>query len=245
MKKILELLLTPMSPKDKKALIQVTMKNSEVLEAILTLALKYNKSATSVLKASRQVKGTEREGKFLAEDLRVLVHVILGKHLDEVISNNTTFKIASCVTSPVVSGLTPKMLSSILQSSIMTPIEAAGILGYTFEDTEVIVNTCAACNRTMVSVDATGLCATCSGLLVTYTNYRRGPFEVPINTFNIPKLIGDVNTLPIDVTYLDYKITKGVKVIKFTPVKPKDNIKFILPLPIVEFQKEIVTLSKV
>jgi len=239
--KYLALLRAGMPIKRKVSVVKSILSSPEdanELMAILTLAQSNNWSsqALNALREHLTIVDTlspTTEVKNLYDELKV-TGTTSG------IVSETAFELLSYLLSPLASGFTRDSLDFLLKDEFLTAKEAHEVLNLKFvKPKEAILTPCGCCGRVMKSTkDSTGLCASCTQIVISFTTSRRGEFFVPITLGNFPRLL-KANNKSIQLQVLDYKITKGDGVVLFTHFNKVEEPLY-LPLPFEEFTKEIV-----
>lgn len=236
---LIEMLTATQAPKDKVALLQNIVDKSEELKAILVIS-KYRSMAIHDLQKTKD-KLTIRKGSgdIVVGDLKAIID-----GTDPIISEGT-WDLFVCLSSPKSIGLNSTLINQVLSVSFnpMFLDNAHALFDIPFNGASSKVCICSVCNRSMKSSVKTGICYSCEDSLADYTMNRRGAFELPINTFNFPKLEGGANELPTVFSYADYGCIKEDGVLKFTHQKlHPDTKKVRMNLPFEYLQKRIVVL---
>jgi len=236
MEKLLKLITAPRPPSDQVGVLSTMMGTYPELKAVLRLSVSYN-IPNHKIRSSKSKITLAKSSALMLEDIPMIIEILNGEE-GTIITTPSTFELACCMVSPQAMGLTKALVFKLLRPYSITFDEAITKFGIKAEAVVKETTLCACCNRNMVSVGITGLCSGCENYLPTFMLSRCGRFELPITVNNIPKLNGKSNTLPVDFTYTNYKVTKEGRKLIFTHTQ-YNGYKYYPTLPFVEFQKEI------
>lgn len=237
MLKVIKKIGTIMAPTDKFMFLEKKILDKDLrYVAVITVASLLRLPAASLQKKKLVLS----KGSYSKEDLEHLLS--FGTAIEDVsgIVSKETYEVYSVLASLDAVGITKKQADKLLSLYPMPIKEAFAVLELTLEEPNIPVlalNACGVCGRYLISITE-GACRTCRSTIVSFLEFRRYPFEIPITKENF-RFHEKYTDTPIRVTYQDWVIEKQDRMLKAHHEGYTLEQSLEVPLEILTYAKEI------